>query len=113
MKWSKWATFLIGVIAVVIGFIGKDLTSLPNYNAVIDMAYYDSIIISGFILVPLIIGIMGLKTDKNSFLLFCFGFAFTMGIASLFPTLELDRYIVFFYRHKYRDLLIFYSTLYH
>jgi hypothetical protein len=100
IKWARWATFLIGIIAVLVGFKGRELPLRF-------LGFYDAVFMSGLILIPLIAGIIGLKTDPISLVIFCVVFCGSVIIS--FPFIRPDVYKIFFVSTTLATLLFFIS----
>ncbi|MEM7173788.1 MAG: ATP-binding protein, partial [Bacteroidota bacterium] len=86
VKWARWVTFLIGVISILVGFAAKDLLTTI-------LGYYHAMLLLSAIVIPLVIGILGIKTDTISFLVFCILFGLMWFTLTYFTTL--DRYVVY------------------
>ncbi|MEM7173947.1 MAG: ATP-binding protein [Bacteroidota bacterium] len=72
IRCSKWATFCIGILSIVICFTELDLVG--RFSG-------DTIFLFNLILVPLILGIIGFKTDVTSLLIFSITLSFGVAVS--------------------------------
>ena len=70
---ARVAMLCIGFLAVLTGFLGREASDNKSF-------YFYVVIVSMMIIIPVIIGIMGIKTDRSSFISFCMSYLTSMGI---------------------------------
>ncbi len=85
VRWTIFSTFLIGIISIFSSVIGIKTTRLFCVNNI-----YRIIFVIHLTLFPLIVGIMGVKTDKKSFIAFISGYITTVILTK--GVLSLDLY---------------------
>ncbi len=84
IKWAKWTTFFVGICAIAIAT--QDPTLSIYYNM--------TMLASGIVTVPLILGIIGLKTNSESFLSYSAVFCIILAIIVWWG--KLGRFVPFF-----------------
>ena len=85
--YAKIGLSLIGLFAVAVGFFSKaDLANQSFYRAVT--------LISGMVLTPLIIGIVGVKTNQASWLTSCLCYLITIGIFQWLEWIVFDYFLI-------------------
>ena len=84
---ARIGVFLVGSIATWIGILRQD--SLANRNL-----YIHAVVFSGILIIPMLIGILGVKTDANSWYSYCMAYIGTTVTLRWLKWHEYDTFLV-------------------
>jgi hypothetical protein len=91
LKYARSSMIVAGVLALVLGFFGR--SELENSGF-----YQFRVLLSGMIVIPLVIGILGVKTDRNAFIYF--------GVVFLVTNIGLRRWGMGLYGHFLMGIIL-------